>query len=197
MAHRRDPLQTSWGISQSIISPNTCSFLQHVHDKSFCLSHSQLLIHPSLCFCSLARVLHAGSGLRGLSVPLLADALWRAVGFWPICPFLLFTTSTVRKQCAPDATAVPSEPKWLPSLWALDGSWFRKRSVARLLYANFKIHKSHLSQAEKLILSSFARGVVTTLANVHGYRFLCGQRWRDSKVHGLWKAGMITSEMTG
>lgn len=185
MAHRRDPLQTPRAISRSIISPNTCSFLLHVHDKSICLSHSQLLIHPSLCFCSLALVLHAGSGLRGLSVPLLADALCRAAGFWPICPLLLFTSSTVRKQCTPDATAVtaePSEPKWLPSLWALDG-----RNDPRPDYwmQTLRFTKAVWAKRRRWFLSSFARGVVTTLANAHGYRILCGRRWRDSKVHGF------------
>lgn len=118
-------MQTLQAISQSIISPNTCSLFLHVHDKSCCLFRSLLLIHPSLHFCSLAHVLPAGSGLRGLGVRLLADALCGAAGFWPICPLRLFTLSTVRKQRAPDATAVTaetSEPKWLPKLKALGGS---------------------------------------------------------------------------
>lgn len=142
-------IQALQAISQSIISPNTCSLFLHVHDKSFCLSRSLLLIHPSLCFHSLARVPHAGSGLRGLSVQLLADALCKAAGFWPICPFRLFTPSTVRKQCTPDATAVtaePSEPKWLPRLGALVevDSENDPRPDYSVQTPNLEIHKTDL-----------------------------------------------------
>lgn len=164
-------IQALQAISQSIISPNTCSLFLHVHDKSFCLSRSLLLIHPSLTFCSLTHVPHAGSGLRGLSVRLLADALCRAAGFWPICPFQLFTPSTVRKQCTPDATAVtaePSEPKWLPRLRALGGSWFRKWSKTRLLYANSKpieMHKTDLTQRRRWFCLHLDVEAVTTLAD--------------------------------
>lgn len=163
-------IQALQAISQSIISPNTCSLFLHVHDKSFCLSRSLPLIHPSLCFHSLAHIPHAGSGLRGLSVRLLADALCKTVGFWPICPFRLFTPSTVRKQCTPDATAVtaePSEPKCLPRLGALGGSWFRKWSKTRLLCANSKPRDAQnwSSPSEKTVLSSFVGGAVTTLAD--------------------------------
>ncbi len=103
-------------ISQSIISPNTCSLSLHVHDKSFCLSCSLPLIHPSLCFHSLARVPHAGSGLRGLSVRLLADALCKAAGV--LAHLAHFGSVPMHSRCnCCDCWA--SEPKWLPRLGAL------------------------------------------------------------------------------
>lgn len=191
-------IQALQAISQSIISPNTCSLFLHVHDKSFCLSRSLLLIHPSLTFCSLTHVPHAGSGLRGLSVRLLADALCRAAGFWPICPFQLFTPSTVRKQCTPDATAVttePSEPKWLPRLRALGGSWFRKWSKTRLLYANSKPTDAQngSNPMEKVVLSSFGCGSCDNFGRYYDYKS-CSLRCETQKVHifvsAFWNATM-------
>lgn len=82
---------------------------------------------------------------------LLADALCKAAGFWPICPFRLFTPSTVRKQCTPDATAVtaePSEPKWLPRLRALD-SKNDPRPDYSMQTLNLEMHKTHLTQQRR------------------------------------------------
>ncbi len=142
-------------ISQSIISLNTCSLSLHVHDKSFCLSRSLPLIHPSLCFHSLARVPHAGSGLRGLSVRLLADALCKAAGgSGPSGPFRLCTPSTVRKQCTPDATAVTAEPlsqDGLPRLGALVevDSENDPRPDYSVQTPNLEIHKTDLAHRRR------------------------------------------------
>ncbi len=163
-------IQVLQSISQSIISPNTCSLFLHVHDKSFCLSRSLPLIHPSLCFHSLARVPHAGSGLRGLSMRLLADALCKAAG---VLAHLAHFGSVPRLLS--ESNALQMQLLWLLSLWAKMaakarspcGSWFRKRSKTRLLCANSKPRDTQnwSSPSEKMVLSSFVGRAVTTLAD--------------------------------
>lgn len=147
-------VQVLQSISQSIISPNTCSLFLYVHDKSFCLSRSLPLIHPSLCFHSLARVPHAGSGLRGRSVQLLADALCKAAGVLAHLPvsalYPVYCQKAMHSRCnCCDCWA--SEPKWLPRLGALVevDSENDPRPDYSVQTPNLEIHKTDLAHQRR------------------------------------------------